>query len=151
MQPLFYPATPHKVFHPQKLWPVRCWWCPRWAACSIPLRQSQRDFSPQKICISLCFTNRSSRCVYYTSFIFSSMNLLRFMSRLAVALLDWRHFFVNLVACFACSHTWLWDRNMKPQVLPCLWFCVRLMMMSRMDSMLFPLHTPPYSVSLQEI
>ena len=25
-------------------------WCPRWAACSFPLRQSPRDFSPQEIC-----------------------------------------------------------------------------------------------------
>jgi predicted metal-dependent hydrolase len=35
---------------------------------------------------------------------------------------------------------------MKPQVLPCLWFCVRLMMMSRMNSMLFS--TPLTAVSL---
>jgi len=28
-------------------------WCPRWAACSFPLRQSPRDLSPQEICISV--------------------------------------------------------------------------------------------------
>jgi len=40
------------------------WWCPRWAACSFPLRQSPRDFSPQEICISVS-PNRSPRCVYF--------------------------------------------------------------------------------------
>ena len=38
-------------------------WCPRWAACSFPLRQSPHDFFLQEICTSVS-PNRSSRCVY---------------------------------------------------------------------------------------
>ena len=57
----FETATWNQSISP--LWPVWYWWCPRWAACSVPLCQSPRDFSPQEICISVS-PNRSSRCVY---------------------------------------------------------------------------------------
>jgi len=68
-----------KVF-PPPMTRVWYWWCPRWAACSIPLCQSPRDFSPQETCISFSpngahnrFTvNPFSKSTKIASLLFSS-------------------------------------------------------------------------------
>ena len=76
------------------LYPVGCWQYPRWAACSFLLRQSPRN-SLRKTNASL-FPHTEA---YDVSTIlrqnnnklsFSIHELIDFMSRLAVTLLDWR-------------------------------------------------------------
>jgi len=51
----------------------------------------------------------------------------------------------------ACPHPSLWDRNMEPQLLPYLWFVWGWWRCPWWTARYFPLHTPPYSVSSQEI
>jgi len=51
----------------------------------------------------------------------------------------------------ACPHPSLWDRNMEPQLLPFLWFVWGWWWCPGWKACYFSLHTPPYSVSSQEI
>jgi len=51
----------------------------------------------------------------------------------------------------ACPHPSLWDRNMEPHLLPYLWFVWSWWWCPRWTACYFPLYTPPYSVSSQQI
>ena len=88
-------------------------------------------------------------------FIYITQRFTNSLLVLLTAFLDLPWDVIRSVARFraiACTYPSLWDRDTEPQVLaPLPVTSVRLLMMSRMNSMLFPLHTPPYSVSSQEI
>ena len=87
--------------------PMWYWWCARWAACSFPLRQSPRNFSPQEICTSVSpiIPQQQEPTMCLLSWTRTIHNKLYFPLHLLIALYEqassptsWlKAFFVNIV------------------------------------------------------